>query len=179
MSNCLNFRDVGEWLTVIAGRELLPPRRLLRGGKLDLVQTPDEIGHPGTIINLRRGPDRETFGADHHQIAIPNSYEKYDTTDRVVRRWLNDVAIAVAQARAFPVMLHCTSGKDRTGVAVALLLCAIDVPREVVIEEYLLSEGEVEQAWIERALDGIGDVRAYLERVDLRQLARNLRGAQP
>jgi hypothetical protein len=48
------------------------------------------------------------------------------------------------------------------------------VPREVILEEYLLSEGGVERAWIERALDGVGDVGSYLDRVDLRRVRGKL-----
>jgi protein-tyrosine phosphatase len=121
------------------------------------------------------GPDRETFGAAHHHVAIPNAYEKYETRDRVVRRWLGGVVAVVADA-ALPVLLHCTSGKDRTGVAVAVILRALEVPREVIVEEYLLSDGEVARAWIERALDGVGDPRLYLDRVDLARLRRRLCG---
>jgi len=38
-----------------------------------------------------------------------------------------------------PAVLHCTAGKDRTGVAVALVLLALGVPREVVLQDYLLT----------------------------------------
>jgi protein-tyrosine phosphatase len=38
-----------------------------------------------------------------------------------------------------PLVFHCTAGKDRTGVAAALLLCALGVPREVVAEDFLLT----------------------------------------
>jgi len=38
-----------------------------------------------------------------------------------------------------PLAFHCTAGKDRTGIAAALLLSALGVPRETVIEDYLLS----------------------------------------
>lgn len=38
-----------------------------------------------------------------------------------------------------PLAFHCTAGKDRTGVAAALLLSALGVPRTTVIEDYLLS----------------------------------------
>lgn len=175
MLACLNFRDVGEWLTLLAGRELLPPRRLLRGGKLDAVGSAAEILEPGTIINLRMGPDRDSFGAEPRHVAIPNAIEKYDTTDREVRRWLNAVADAVAAAPRLPVLLHCTSGKDRTGVAVAVLLLALDVPRSLVVDEFLLSDN-VARADIERALDGIGEVAAYLDRIDLPRLRARLIG---
>lgn len=38
-----------------------------------------------------------------------------------------------------PLAFNCSAGKDRTGVAAALLLTALGVPRAVVIEDYLLS----------------------------------------
>lgn len=36
-----------------------------------------------------------------------------------------------------PVVLHCAAGKDRTGFATALLLEALGVSREVVLDDYL------------------------------------------
>lgn len=38
-----------------------------------------------------------------------------------------------------PLAFNCTAGKDRTGVAAALLLTALGVPRRTVIDDYLLS----------------------------------------
>ncbi|MGK6319638.1 tyrosine-protein phosphatase [Sphingomonas sp. DT-204] len=38
-----------------------------------------------------------------------------------------------------PLAFNCSAGKDRTGVAAALILTALDVPRETVIQDYLLS----------------------------------------
>ncbi|MGI8366553.1 MULTISPECIES: tyrosine-protein phosphatase, partial [Sphingomonas] len=38
-----------------------------------------------------------------------------------------------------PLAFHCTAGKDRTGVAAALLLTALGVPRATIIEDCLLS----------------------------------------
>jgi protein-tyrosine phosphatase len=38
-----------------------------------------------------------------------------------------------------PVVFHCTAGKDRTGVAAALILLALGVPRAQVLEDYLLT----------------------------------------
>ena len=34
-------------------------------------------------------------------------------------------------------LLHCSAGKDRTGMASALILSALGVPREIIIEDYL------------------------------------------
>ncbi len=38
-----------------------------------------------------------------------------------------------------PLLFHCTAGKDRTGVAAALLLLALGVSREVVLADFLLT----------------------------------------
>jgi protein-tyrosine phosphatase len=38
-----------------------------------------------------------------------------------------------------PVVFHCTAGKDRTGFAAALILLALGVPRELVLQDYLLT----------------------------------------
>lgn len=38
-----------------------------------------------------------------------------------------------------PLVVHCAAGKDRTGVAIAVLLAALDVPRDVIIEDYVLT----------------------------------------
>jgi len=35
--------------------------------------------------------------------------------------------------------VHCAAGKDRTGWAVSLMLLALGVPNDAVIEQYLLS----------------------------------------
>ncbi len=39
-----------------------------------------------------------------------------------------------------PLVFNCTAGKDRTGVAAALILSSLGVSREQVIQDYLLSE---------------------------------------
>ena len=38
------------------------------------------------------------------------------------------------------ILLHCTAGKDRTGVGCALILLALGVPQAAVLEDYMLSK---------------------------------------
>jgi protein-tyrosine phosphatase len=45
----------------------------------------------------------------------------------------------LASEQSYPLIIHCTAGKDRTGVACALILGALGVSREDVIADYLLS----------------------------------------
>lgn len=39
-----------------------------------------------------------------------------------------------------PMLVHCTAGKDRTGVMVAILLAALGVPRDLIVADYQRSE---------------------------------------
>lgn len=43
------------------------------------------------------------------------------------------------EADALPLLFHCTSGRDRTGTAAALLLSALGVPRGTILADYELS----------------------------------------
>jgi len=43
------------------------------------------------------------------------------------------------EADALPALVHCTSGKDRTGFGVALLLSALGVTRDEILADYLRS----------------------------------------
>lgn len=38
-----------------------------------------------------------------------------------------------------PLVFHCTAGKDRTGFAAAMIMTALGVPRDAVMEDYLLT----------------------------------------
>ncbi|MDO6692873.1 tyrosine-protein phosphatase [Aliiglaciecola sp. 3_MG-2023] len=39
-----------------------------------------------------------------------------------------------------PLVFHCTAGKDRTGISAALILTALDVERDVIIQDYEFTE---------------------------------------
>jgi protein-tyrosine phosphatase len=45
----------------------------------------------------------------------------------------------LASDDGLPALFHCTAGKDRTGIAAALLLGALGVPEETVLDDYELS----------------------------------------
>jgi protein-tyrosine phosphatase len=55
----------------------------------------------------------------------------------VLFRWLSDGRL--------PILYSCTAGKDRTGVATALILWALGVEKETITEEYELSNGHLDQ----------------------------------
>lgn len=46
-----------------------------------------------------------------------------------------------------PALVHCTTGKDRTGWAVASLLLFLGVRADIVMREYLISNAEIRRAF--------------------------------
>lgn len=51
-----------------------------------------------------------------------------------------------------PSVIHCTAGKDRTGISVALVLLALGVDRDQVVDDYCATRGYLDAAWRERIL---------------------------
>ncbi len=51
----------------------------------------------------------------------------------VLREWAHSLLVE----ENYPMVFHCSTGKDRTGVAAALVLLMLDVPMNRVMEDYL------------------------------------------
>jgi protein-tyrosine phosphatase len=49
----------------------------------------------------------------------------------------------LADENNWPVLVHCTQGKDRTGLIVMLVLFLLDVDQDVIDKDYRLSESEL------------------------------------
>lgn len=56
---------------------------------------------------------------------------------------LREVLQILAEALDYPVMIHCTQGKDRTGLVVILLLLMFDIPLNAITSDYMASEAEL------------------------------------
>ncbi|MFS0869572.1 tyrosine-protein phosphatase [Paenibacillus xylanilyticus] len=70
-------------------------------------------------------------------------------------------------------LFHCAAGKDRTGVVCALILLTLGVPRDVVIEDYELTNLAVD-GLMQRFLSGSNkDYKAYMDQMP------DLQGAIP
>jgi protein-tyrosine phosphatase len=174
-AGCVNFRDVGEFVNTIAGTGLLPEGRLLRGGSIEAVQSLEEIGRPRTIVNFRAEPDPERFAARYIHVPSSGALVHYDVQNIEVQTWLRRaVASFAAPELRFPVMVHCLSGKDRTGVVTAALLAICGVAREVIAEEYALSEGDIYPERLAHALEALEPLGRYFRRVDIAQIRRRL-----
>jgi len=160
---CLNVRDLG-------GLETADGRRVRRGALVrsdQLCRLNDDgrgalVAHGvRTVIDLRtpaeiaKDPDPiwDEHGVDY--LHIPQQDEKLwreldgfarTRAERdaasIDRRAENIAAMARAVANAAPggVLIHCLAGKDRTGIAVALLLALVGVSDADIAADYALSE---------------------------------------
>jgi len=63
----------------------------------------------------------------------------YTAIPGAIRPHLRGLIEAIADGET-PVLVHCTAGKDRTGVLMALLLKALRVPDDLVTADYLRSD---------------------------------------
>ncbi|KXT16184.1 hypothetical protein AC579_887 [Pseudocercospora musae] len=88
------------------------------------------------------------------QVAV--RYRHYSTGSEGFVQAYNDIALAAApqayrtifrhlsKPNAEPCLIHCTAGKDRTGVIVALLSLLAGREKEVIAEEYSLTDSGLE-----------------------------------
>lgn len=123
----------------------------------------------GTVIDLRSAFDRRIGGRDRLRgtgavrISIPigggvphRSDIETATLAGVYRSLLAahraDFAQAVREIAASdaPVLIHCTAGKDRTGLVVALLLDALGVGRDAIAADYSATADNLAGEWTER-----------------------------
>lgn len=173
---CVNFRDLGEYINLILGEHAFPVGKVYRGGSIDHVKRLDEIGFVKSIINLRNRSDFQLFNIDYYDFPMSNKVEKYDTSHKDVKRWVNEIIqIFESDNLKYPVLIHCLSGKDRTGIIVAALLLILGYKQETIIQEYLLSEGEVNRELIQLAMDGMTPIDKYFEQIDLSLIRRHLK----
>jgi len=50
--------------------------------------------------------------------------------------------------RRVPMLINCSAGKDRTGTGAALILAALGVPRNTIVEDYLLTNIHADWDWL-------------------------------
>jgi len=87
--------------------------------------------------------------------AIKASYRRFVHEHRERFARLFDVLL---DARAGPSVIHCTAGKDRTGISVALVLLALGVERDQVVADYCATRDYLDMAWREQILAAmVGD----------------------
>ena len=75
-----------------------------------------------------------------------------DTLDHSTKE-IKEVFEILADSQKYPVLVHCTQGKDRTGLIVMLVELLCNVSAEAVREDYAMSERELEPEMKERLVE--------------------------
>lgn len=162
-----NFRDLGGYETVqgqvVKWGAVYRSARLLQLSDRDMKRI-KSLGIR-TVVDFRQSrhvqsrPDRLPDGAQYKHMPV---YE--DTPMSPIRVLLNRHRLLEAFAKVYanhiverggpvfgelirllsrpenlPLLIHCTAGKDRTGVAAFVILRALGVPHETAVQDYLLT----------------------------------------
>lgn len=56
---------------------------------------------------------------------------------------IREMLEVMAESKNYPIMIHCTQGKDRTGLSIMLLLLLLNTPLQAISADYLASEREL------------------------------------
>ena len=156
-----NFRDVGMTVNLVADKELLRENVLFRGGTINDLFGPEEMPPLNLVLNLRKGVDKD-YGIKNIQVPAVDSVQNYQTSNGMVRKWINQSLTALFDDFTAPALIHCTAGRDRTGVVIAAILLLVGIEKRVIIDEYMMSDGLKSDENIITALDGFADISAYV-----------------
>jgi protein-tyrosine phosphatase len=158
----LNFRDLGGYRTTRGG--CTRGGQVFRSDGLHKLDDSDVAAFDAlgvrTVIDLRRDDERHEHPHRFTSVCLPLPSRRLNERAGVAlesradgERWLFDEYCTMLEAggRQFgqmftivaegrgPVVIHCMSGKDRTGLTAALLLDLLGVEREVVLDDYELT----------------------------------------
>jgi protein-tyrosine phosphatase len=159
LAGTYNVRDTGgyptengqetRWRTLLRGDSLhrLTPEAqevLIAAGLRTVIdlRRPHEVAHSPNVfaasphVRYLHLPifDGATDSAEQRDLGTIYHAILDDAQPRV-----REIIAMLAEPGAFPALVHCAAGKDRTGVIVALLLRTAGVPAETVAEDYALS----------------------------------------
>jgi protein-tyrosine phosphatase len=156
----LNFRDAGGY--PVSGGGVIRWRQLLRSDALHLMDraAADLLLALSlrTIIDLRTSYEAQIAPSPLDDLAGQGAMTMHISLigedmeglpdelgsiyDYIIDRRGTAIGHAIrslARPGAFPALVHCTAGKDRTGIVIALTLAAVGVPDQVIAADYALT----------------------------------------
>jgi protein-tyrosine phosphatase len=156
LEGVFNLRDLGGYP---AKGGPVPWRMLFRS---DALHQLDAAGRAGlvalglrTIVDLRTHTEVEIAPSPLEQLSARHSHVSllggdmqslpleleaiYQYVVDECGAAIGDAMRPLCSAQAFPALVHCSAGKDRTGIVIAMLLSVLGVPDDVIAVDYSLS----------------------------------------
>ncbi len=121
LTTVIDFRDRGESMF---SRDRLP----------ESVKITRQV-----IIEAGRVMGMYSDGNLNHRKSMSLMVSVYRVLPLEFQRQYTDFFKIVAEAESAPLLFHCAAGKDRTGVAAALLLSALGADRQTAMQDYMVS----------------------------------------
>jgi len=188
-----NTRDLAGYKTA-DGKWQIAPKRLIRSAHLGGLTANDikTLGHDyhvKSVVDFRtpgqvKGrPDKAIPGAKMTYLSIlgPHAYADGKGDGEFYNQRLEFGYSAVMGYRQFlnqlleepgATLFHCSSGKDRTGIAAVLIMSALGMDRKTIIDDYMLSQTyhhHVEKSWImeyyKEVLQNYGSMDNYMDQL--------------
>lgn len=138
----------------------LPPQREIRMIELPLLQGDMSRLAGEAVASAAAGPTAANRAViEQARAAIPTLADLYRGILTAGSASFAEVARLLGSlSQPDGLLIHCTAGKDRTGVCAAVILDSVGVERAAIIEDYTRTEGNLAGPW----LDGMADMVASL-----------------
>jgi protein-tyrosine phosphatase len=173
MDKIINFRDLGGYETIDGKRvqwgKVFRSANLGRSSENDLnflkslgirlvcdlrlakemAKRPDRLPEGVRFLHIPAAEEdpvnakKILFNSQHLEDIFLHGYYKSQLIDDGAKVFGRLIKL-VSNTANLPLVLHCNAGKDRAGIAAALILLAIGVPEKTVVEDYTLSNLNVE-----------------------------------
>ncbi|HEY8491972.1 MAG TPA: tyrosine-protein phosphatase [Dehalococcoidia bacterium] len=163
LTGCVNFRDLGGYPTKDGRR--IRWRRLFRSDSLHQL-TPEDLAQVRALglavafdlrtsaeVQLHAVPHLAAAGVRHCHVPFIPAVDRAELARMVddlsghylrvldtARPAIRELFGTLAEPRSYPAVIYCMAGKDRTGLAAALVLRALGVSDDHVVTDYALTE---------------------------------------
>lgn len=139
----------------------------------------DKPAFAGSVKKIYNLPMVCTSGTGQEAYASYIKKQNYSTISQFFK--------VLANKGSYPVLFHCSAGKDRTGIMAALVLELLRVPRPIIMDDYLASQRnsqglKVQADWLRvvfKNVDKAGGIEPFLHNcgvstADMKKVRENL-----